>query len=533
MSLQYIPFQPLFFGELPDDCSICQKLDGTCKDVAGVGGLYANLAQYNDVTQFQLVLGLCGDATQLVTNPNFSGTNPEQLVEDPTFENGVDDYFSDSGSWTNETNGVELTGNGDLVWIIPTGEFGQMFIKINITSIDGTLQLTTNQGVVASWNTAGVKYITVDWTALLLDFTLEFTGSSLGLSLFEVYDLPDIPDWNTSGNVFPDNGLISLNGISTINQYLTLSANSTYLVEINVISITGAPIITVGNGFIEITETGVQQFILNTNTTPFIQISTFGGSSISFQYIKAYDWFEPDDITVEIIPYGSETAAATLGAGSKYISTDSLTVSIDWGTILVDDELIAEGLYYVRVTDCDGSLDSQPIDLATTHECTFGLRACMDNDALQFDFEAFSPFIRLKATFAQPEYNNPDRLRFMDTRDRATNAFSVVNKVKIFQTTYLPEYVLDFLGTLSAYSTLWLGNSQYSVENPNLKPDALSENLTWGTAEIELRMVNYPLRSVRCASEVKDCSPPPNCWQWNDESDIDWNDPVECILLNN
>lgn len=538
MSLNYIPFQPLYFGELPDDCNVCSEPAATCQDF-GVGGTYANLAQYNDVTQFQLALALCDDAVQLAVNPNFEGASSVQLVQDPTFENGLDDYFSNSGSWATGTNQVTLTGNGTLVWAIPTGPFDDILIKLNILAMDGTLVLSSNQGTIATFTSAGIVYGSTDWTPLQLGYTLTFTGASLTLALFEVYNTPQLPEWTVIGSAIVQDGIVQITGTPTSGIVQAgLSPNTTYIVEVNVLELSDQGQAAIQLGFSDqttaiISETGVQQFIITTAASPYISIIAIDGGSVSVEYIKVYEWFAPADIVVEIIPYGDTTAVATLGADSKYISVDSLTVSIDWDEILVDAVVIEAGVYYIKVTDCDGSITSQPINLRTSHPCTFALRACMDNDALGFDFTAFSPFVRLEASFSQPEYNNPDRLRFIDTRDRATNAYSVIAKIKMFETEYLPEYVLDFLGTLSAYSTLWLGNQQYSVENPSMKPDSSDDFPSWGKAEIELRMVNYPLRAVRCASEVKDCSPPPNCWQWNDESNIDWNDPIECILLNN
>lgn len=549
MSLQYIPFQPLYFGELPDDC--CRPTPtGTCKDVGGVGGIYANLAQYTDVTQFQLVLGLCGDAEQLVTNPNFDSSQGDQELSNPEFDGTTanwETYTSEGvlgfavvfegGQWV---AGLSYVSSGTAYLYQPVTE-GAYYVEVEVTQFDsnGVLEiLNLNGDNIAATGVGTLSGVIYAGSEYGIALNVKTDGSSHKIASVKAYPI-DVTPWQTQGSVSVQDGIVTMIGTpqSSITQS-GLNANTTYLVELNVLSLGDNGLASVALGLSEsasqvITETGVQQFILTTDASPFIGLIVSGGGSLEVEYIQIYEWFDSDDITVDIIPYGSTDPIVTLGAESKYISVDSLTVSIDWDTILIDDELIPEGLYYIRVTDCDGSISSQPIDLKTSHTCTFALRACMDNDALQFDFESFSPFIRLKASFVQPSYTNPDRLLFTDTRDHATNAFSVVKKVKVFEADDVPEYVLDFLGTLSAYSTIWLGNQQYVVDNESMKPDPNEEFTSWGRAEIEFRMVNYPLRSVRCASEVKDCSPPPNCWQWNDESNIDWNDPEECILLNN
>lgn len=422
MSLTYIPFQPVYFGDIPTDCGPCEPAKD-CVDNS-VGGVYASNVQPGDITQFQFALDICPDATQLFTDPNFL--------------NGVDDW------------------------------------------------------------------------------QVGFIGGS-------------------GGSPQVENNTVGLPMGTYIFQSTNLQPNTTYLVRVNVLEIEGiVSIFTDDNQYVELDNTGVQEVIVTTGANPNIailpQVSITETSSVIIDSMAVYEWFSPSDIVVEVT---DGTTTYTVPDSDKTIDAGFFTGSVDWQGLS-----IPSGIYTIVVTDgCGGdpatTIESQPFNLATTHKCTTLIYACMGGYNLGFNFNTFSPTLRVEYDLNQLQYPN-ERERYTDTNDRHTVYWGRMEKLRVIRTAELPEYLLDFLATLPMYSNIIVSGSSYAVENDSIDPQMNAEYSTWGTVELELRMTNYPLVVAKCDDEEPACALPPNCWLWEDGEEILWEDDLNnvCIRYN-
>ena len=530
MSLTYIPFQPVYFGDLPEDCaSNCGGVVDCIGGLGSVGGIYGNKVEYSDYTRFQLALDFCDDATQLLDNPNFENSESQQLVADPTFENGLAEFDNTSGSWTAGTNQINLSGNGTLDWDIPAGGTDEMLLVLNIESIDGTLTIQTS-GVNPEYTSAGTKQVVIDLSGDN-DIDFSFVGTSLTLTLFEVYSLPGIQDWNTLPNAFVENGIVSLSGNGQISQSSTLSANTTYLFRVNVLSLDNAAFITTLAETQQIQSTGVQEFVMTTGANPVVGIYA-SNQNVSIQWVRAYQWFSESDITLELYDC-NDTLVYTFTDDVKLITANSFTASFQWSSIIVDDNPLDEGCYYLKITDgCGDSMDSQPFDLQANHDCTYLISACMDSDAFGFEFDNFTPTLRIGYKWTDAKWEN-ERLRFVDTTGSSLTNWGKVEEILSLETEDVPRYIQRFIGVLPIFNTVYLGADRYDVDNDSVDLEPNPEYQTWGRFQLDFKLVNNPLTMSKCDSTTKDCLPPPNCWLWEDGQEIDWEDDLgECILYN-
>lgn len=527
--LTHIPFQPVYFGELKQHCTPCSGSVQNC--LGGIGGVYAAPAEYNDPLRFQLGINPCEDPEQVLDNPNFDNSESEQLVQDPTFDNGLDEFDSTGGSWTAGVNQIELSGNGSLDWDIPAGGTDEMLLVLNIQSIDGSLTIQTS-GTDPVFTDAGEKQIILDLSGDS-DIDFSFTGTSLVLTLFEVYSLPGIEDWDTQEIAVVQNGIVEISGPnSNISQLGTLSANTAYLFEVNVTNVDGGGFLSTGTETFFIQETGIHQIVLTTGATPYVVLYT-SGTSISVQYIRAYEWFAPSDFTVEVIPYGETIATVTIPSSNISVSAQFLTISTQWIQLLVDDNPIPENLYYIKITDaCEDTIFSQPFDLRTSHPCTHLITACMDFNAFGFDFSNFTPSTRIVFEYSDLKWPN-EREELNDTRGRNNKYWGQVEEIQYMKTDYIPKYLMRFLGLLPIFNTVYLDREKHSVNNDTIESEPVEFYPTWGRVELEMKLVDYPLIMAKCGPSTKTCTPPPpNCMSWMDGEDIDWMDE-ECIQWMN
>ena len=535
MSLSHIPFQPVHFGGLPDDCGSCIPLNQTnCNGRGQVGGRYSNLVQYNDYTAFQLRLDLCEDATQVLDNPNFANSDTEQALLNPEFTLGANglESWSFAGVEPSVTAGiVTLTDATNVLFQTPVDfdPSAQYLIEIDVVSVDAGGLRVLSDGVDPTITTSGTHAVIITPTGSALGFYVNptVTAQISGIRAFKVNGLED---WSVVQPVIVQDQIATIYAGGSISQS-GLSPNQTYLFKVNVVGLNGSATISTGAETIQIDSEGVHEFILSTSILPIIAIACQSGS-ISLQFVEAYEWFALGDIDVEIFNCEDELVYE-LPAGTKLISSNSLTVNFNWGEILVEDELLPAGCYYLKVTDgCGGTLSSEPFSLATSHPCTYKITACMDSDAFGFEFENFTPTIRLNYKWTDARWPN-ERSRFVDTIGRSLTNWGKVDEILVIGTDYLPRYIQRFIALWPIFNTIWLGNERYDVDNASMDSEPLEENPTWGAMEIEFKLVNYDLSMSKCSSVVKDCAPPPNCWLWEDGQEIDWEEDInECILYN-
>lgn len=526
MSLTYIPFQPVFFGDLPEDC--CPRDSRVC----GVGDAYANLVQYNDYTSFQLLLDSCDEATQVLDNPNFANSESVQLLSNPDFSDGLTDWSFVNGDGEVIDGVLEFTEASCLLVQGTTFTTSQVLVEIEILENDGTITISADGTNPSTTETGTFTAIITPFTPNLI--SIGCTGNTASkITAVRVYSLPDIQDWNSQDPAIVQNGIVTISGNGSISQQSTLSANTTYLFRVNVVDLIGeAVFITTSAETFPITSVGVHEFVMTTGATPVVSIYA-SNQQASIQFVEAYEWFTSTDFTLNIRECGSEVDLVEV-TDAAIIETDRVTFSFSWGDILVDDEALPEGCYYLHLeSSCGDTMESQPFRLAESHACSQKITACMDNDAFGFVFDNFTPSVRLTTEYVEAEWQN-ERNRFTDTAQRSVTYWGKVEEIITVGTVDVPRYIQRFLGLLPIFNNVFLGTQNYTVNNETMNVEANPEFPTWGRFDIEFKLNNYPLTMTKCDDTTKDCAPPPNCWLWPDGQELLWEDDLEneCILYN-
>jgi hypothetical protein len=352
----------------------------------------------------------------------------------------------------------------------------------------------------------------------------------------------DLDDWIQLGdglNVI--DGILVASGNDTIQQNGLITIGVEYLIQIDVLELTGGDI-TIGIGSssannFTITEAGQYQFYLIGGGSNFKM--EFFCDTAQVAFVNLFEAPTVNSFEVLVIDGTGATVAAT-NVSNHNVSNGIATVSFVWSELTMGypyTEPLADGCYRLRVVEtCDeGDELTSNLFCIGSHSgiCLIEFRACMDSDAaFGLAFGNFAPSVRIQAVKGYGKHGW-DRLLHRNSAGRTTNYFAFGEKTEEVRTERLPEFLLDFLGTLPAYNNVYIDGVEYYVAQDSIDPLYETDEPFLGTLVMEVRKRAQNLKAVKCTAVERSCSPPPNCWIWNGlEGEILWNDN-QCVLTNN
>ncbi len=260
----------------------------------------------------------------------------------------------------------------------------------------------------------------------------------------------------------------------------------TYLVEIDVPSITGTSTFTMGDQVVVLSAPGVQSFtiIAASTTGPRITLDT------------------SDSRIVEV---GTDVVISEITSG---LNPEQFTVSGDVLGVTVPLFNVEAGqCIYIRITHAcqtgENTLCSQPIKVESDCGGTIMVRACLDHDAMGFAAPAIFE-ARLRASLIRP------RWEFDTSEERWSDG--TINRYYVdrqrtmdFMVQPVDEVLHPFLAALCMFDHVYLNNDEFSVDE-GYEPEYGEQSGT-AAALLTVRPKRELMRRVTCDDPGPGCSP--------------------------
>lgn len=237
-----------------------------------------------------------------------------------------------------------------------------------------------------------------------------------------------------------------------------------------------------------------------------IELIPTGTTSICFSQISGFEI--NTDVEVFVMDEEQiEIANIDNVSNPEYftIVKNTVTVEIAWASLGVANQCA----YLIVINPCNGGqLISNMFSIGDyADKCTILINACNNNDSLGFIFtdSGFSPRIRLEAKLRQSSYTNEKTV--YETALGETQVYNF--KRKKFKTLAIdlqPEYVHDFLSTLSGYDNLYLSNIAYYVEDSEYNVVYSSSSDNFGTVNITVGLKTQNVKNILCSNNENSCN---------------------------
>lgn len=512
------PNQPVIFSESVDLCS-------TDTDY------YVQIVDRTDKTQFQIGLTICNGQSQLLPDPNFYDPPQYTLGDNWSIANNVlcktsgntitgfsTIYQLDSaGGYYQTTVIVDSIGNGStfnvyfgstfvgsinstgvhVFYGFPTGGTGAQPLIINASNATDTIcissltvfQILTNYGVTININdvkytifpTDDVNYFTFaeDTLTVTIDWN-EYAPAGSSCAVICVLD----PCYNTNGQNYPP--LINNSQFTGGASYWTLGSSWTY----------GGNAVTGVHSGVVVNDT-ISQDNVFVNYTSTYSVTVYVTASTGS--IKIY--------------FGTALVDTLNGVGTFIVTgtpTDNLSISIEafTGTTTVDRIRATT----ILLTDyvCDYTSNQFRID---DYSCacpeTLLINACNDENGMGFVFDGsgFSPRLRLQGKLKHSKYGS-DRIQEEDSNGTVRPIYYRRRKSKTLVADLLPEYIHDFLSTLSGYDRFYINGVEYVVDDDeyNVSYDDSQDNV--GSVSLVVSEKTQLIRNVNCNAIENSCALP-------------------------
>lgn len=534
-----IPNQPIVFDEDSITCS-CDSVD------------FIQLVDNTDLTQFQINIEPCGGAANLI--------DVSEWVYDTgwyTLDGGVSNCFS-------SVTGTVLAYPN----LFTVGKYYQL--NFTVTGLIGSFIVSDGMGVESTEVTSNGTY-SIYFNILLANPDLIFTAandSEFCLSSISTYEIRKdfiIPIYN-SNDVYQTE-------ISYANDptYFTF-ANDTLTVDINwgelslsnecfKIGILDPCINTNGQN---INASITNEELNGTPPTPWSLGAswTANGTSVTGVYsgiltddlLRQTNVF-PDLITSVTVTIVISTLTGNAGKGlAVYFGQNLITTLTTVGTHPVTGIATSELAIRFFPTDLttNVTIDSISVDEVTTDEyvnnftsntlkvedftgkCTLLLNACNDEDAFGFNFtgSGFTPRLRLLSKLKQAKYPT-ERNIYEDSLGEKKVIYASRKKTKNFVSDLLPEYIHDFLSTLSAYDRFYIDGVLYFVTDDEYNVIYNEANDDLGSISLQVEEKTQLIQNKNCGAEANVCDLPPNyLLQADDLSQFITLTDGELILIN-
>lgn len=514
------PNQPVKFNLTTEPCTT---------DVAD----YVQLVDNTDDTQFQLGLTLCNGQENVVPSPNFEdaadygyssnwtisyvGGNG-QICSEGTLANGFSSVYSfdptlyyyveinvlscTDGSVFDVYLGANLIGTFSEAGVFsaygfPTIQAAQYLLSVQqrnavdvccISSINAYPLLTNF--IIPIYNTADVYVTSISYASNPTYFafvedsvTITIDWSTLGLSDNCYYlGLLD-PCENTNGQNYPP--VITNNTFTGSATGWTLGASWSYAA--NAVNATYSAALPVSRNYLT-------------------------SSDVFVNYISTYDVsVNVTAITGTIEVYFGGVLVETITTTGVHVCTGTPNTNLDFyiyirsGTVTVTSCVPSTVSSANYTTNAETNV-FQLSDYINICPNTLLINACNSSNAFGFVFKnaGFTPRIRLLSKLKNSNYDN-ERVKSEDSSGKVNIAYFKRRKTKLFAADLLPEYIHDFLSTLSGYDKFYIDDTAYIVEDDeyNVTYDASQDNV--GSIEMRVSEQVQLVRNVNCNGDEISC----------------------------
>lgn len=507
--------QPIIFNESIDSCST----DTT---------YYTQIVDNTDTTQFQLGLTVCNGQSNLFPEATF--TDPANYIF------GTD--------WS-ITNGLicKTTGqpSGFLSTVIlPINKYYKIEIIVDSCSAGASFDIYLDNNVVGTFTTAGTYTIygfvlTAAYSLGILSTVASGTCCIRSITGYEILTNFGIAIYNDS-DVYQDTIWYS-----TDPTYFTF-AEDTVTVSIDWAALS----IQDGCYYLCLLDT-----CLNTggqNYPPAITNGTFTGSSTgwalgsswvysanamnaTFSATVANNWMEQANVFTNLTSTYSVTVILTAHTGnvSIYFGTQYVGNCTGIGTFVLTGIPVGSLTLKAYITSgtatvtsilataiptssyvCDYQSNTVKIgDYSCACPETLLINACNDENGLGFVFNGsgFTPRLRLQGKLKKSTYK-AERTIEEDSNGTKRVIYYNRRKSKNLVADLLPEYIHDFLSTLSGYDRFYINGTAYVVDDDeyNVTYDDSQDNV--GGVSLLVSEQTQLIRNTNCSADEGSCALP-------------------------
>ena len=515
--MEWIPNQPVFFGTedacSDDELTIVQLSDNT------------------DTPQVQFTAEPCDDATQLLSDPNFSdpyswtnsnnwtlGTNVfclnSAVVDGYVYASVLEfevakrykvtitvDSISAGGSFyvmlgDTVIGTVTSAGTFDFYGFPSAGGIGDGYLGIilypTVIGMDTCLSYITvtevlTNAIIAIYNSDGVYQTKISYSANPTYFvfaentlTVNINWASLGLSNNCYYLCLLDPCVNSNGQNYP----ASITNCEITGSGTGWTYGSAWKYESN--DLVGK--YNVSRAEDELSQTEVFDTFTNSYCVEIVLSKMTGTIEVYFG----------TNLITTLTTVGTHTVTGVA------TTTGTLFLLLTSGTCTVDSicPCSTNPLYFV----CN--YQSNTFKLASyTTDCTKLINACNNENGLGFVFNGsgFSPRLRVESKFRQSKYKG-ERSVYEDSKGKKKVTYFSGRKEKMLCIDLQPEYVHDFLRLLLGFDNVYIDNTLYSVEDDeyNVNYNDASDNI--GSVRITVSEQTQNVKNINKSDDENLCN---------------------------
>lgn len=538
----WIPNQPVYFGELNNDCSC---------DADAV----AQLVDNTDSTQFQFSLEPCPNAQSVIEDTIFN--DPAEWTLGDNWSISYNQLCLESGNLT----GQEVVGQNVFV----LGGYYQVNITVDSIS-DGSISVYIEGTLLGEIDTAG-EYTFYGFASdlqispsglyrlLISNNDIDVSACISEITAYQIYNQFKFVVYDANNNSYQaqisyannpdyfsfveDSLTVTIDwgelGVSNGCYYVCLLDPCTNTNGQNIpISITNPNFTGNANGW-----TLGANWSYGANAVSYIA----GAGSLSQTIFPTYSVF--NRVTIEVtaitgdlnVYFGSVLMGTIQGIGTHifngtpYGGLDITLTPSAGGTGTVDSVTWNAPAFYEYTCD----LQSNTFKLADYEDnCTMIINACNNEDGLGFIFNGsgFSPRLRLHAKLKQSAYAS-ERNIYEDSLGTKRNVYYKRRKSKYLCIDLQPEYIHDFLSLAVGFDNLYIDGTSYFVEDEEYSVEYSDASDNLGKVKILVSEKTQKTTNINCSDVQNVCNLPPDyLLQADDSSQYITLTNGELILIN-
>jgi hypothetical protein len=482
---------------------------------------YRQLVEYNDTTQFQLMISPCDSERDILT--------------DGSFDTGAGWFTQGSCTINTITGQLEKYSAAILgsafasVGTIPDGIL--MKVSFECTVVAGEIEVVGSNFAftITQSGTYEFYFETSAWSGIIIQGDPPAIWFVQSLSIIPINRDFVVEVCDIDGNVVRSlSSLTNPTYFDFTRQWLTFSYNWTdgagaFLPEGCYYFRVADPCYCGNGGFIGENFSTPNQW-LHPNTSWFVSagIARYSGMSAS-NYIlvenvvcQGTEYEVSYDITGTGGIYSFQVFLGSAGGGSKSADgsyTDTITAA---GTGLTYIRLVGYGIgagnmditnLRIRPTARTFTLQSNLFSLKSYIKCSYLVSACCNEDNLLSGYgdTGFSPRVRLLARYGQGGYSGTSE-GYRDSYGLNSNTYYRANKVRAFVFS-AAEYIHDFMAHLIGYDHVYI--DQDSVFVADEEPSTVSWSFDYDFGECTFNVIKKVelIQKRRFSDILKGCTP--------------------------
>lgn len=285
---------------------------------------------------------------------------------------------------------------------------------------------------------------------------------------------------------------------------------TTYVIELDVTSITGIVGLTFGGQSLVLSMPGLQTYTLAAATTDPPRLTLTNASSrICVLRVSLYEVLAPAlgcSVVVDIIDASDDSVVGTVSTESRpelfTLSGSNLGVALPLG-----DYEVPACIYLRASSACDDPITylcSQPISVGEDCKGTIVVRACLDHDALGFSAPAMLE-TRLRASLVRPRWEvDSSEERWSDG---TINRF-YIDRQRVMDLMIQPidQSLHPFIAALCMFDHVYLDGAEYVLDAGGSEP-AYGEQTGTAAIQISVKPKRELLRRISCDAPGTGCAP--------------------------